>query len=131
MESTIRPSSDLRNRYAEVSRQCKELRKPIHITVNGRGDTVLLSEAEFERMQTELETAAKPWEKDALTEMAFNNGLQALKYMPVFTQRNSHPYRCIPYLDDAIEQLQLMMKGYGPVQKEAFLSLLASLTPKQ
>ena len=55
MESTIRPSSDLRNRYAEVSRQCKELRKPIHITVNGRGDTVLLSEAEFERMQTELE----------------------------------------------------------------------------
>ena len=83
------------------------------------------------RMQTELETAAKPWEKDALTEMAFNNGLQALKYMPVFKQRNSHPYRCIPYLDDAIEQLQLMMKGYGPVQKEAFLSLLASLTPKQ
>ncbi|MBR1409323.1 MAG: type II toxin-antitoxin system Phd/YefM family antitoxin [Clostridia bacterium] len=55
MESNIRPSSDLRNHYAEVSRQCKEQRRPIHITVNGRGDTVLLSETDFQEMQSELE----------------------------------------------------------------------------
>ena len=55
MESNIRPSSDLRNHYAEVSKQCKEQRRPIHITVNGRGDTVLLSETDFQEMQSELE----------------------------------------------------------------------------
>ena len=35
----IRPSSDLRNHYSEISRQCHEERIPVIITVNGRGDT--------------------------------------------------------------------------------------------
>ena len=52
---TIRPSSDLRNRYAEMSKTCRETRKPIYITVNGRGDTVLLGIAEYEQMKGELE----------------------------------------------------------------------------
>lgn len=51
----IRPSSDLRNKYSEVSNQCKESKEPIYITVNGREDTVLLSIAEFKRMKAELE----------------------------------------------------------------------------
>ncbi len=38
----IRPSSDLRNHYSERSRQCHEERTPVIITVNGRGDTVVL-----------------------------------------------------------------------------------------
>ena len=33
----IRPSSDLRNHYNEISRQCHEERNPVIITVNGRG----------------------------------------------------------------------------------------------
>ena len=40
--SEIRPSSDLRNKYKEISSICKEKKKPVFITVNGRGDTVLL-----------------------------------------------------------------------------------------
>lgn len=51
----IRPSSDLRNKYNEISNLCKETREPIYITVNGRGDTVLLSIEEFKQMQAELE----------------------------------------------------------------------------
>ena len=43
----IRPSADLRNRYAEISKTCRETRKPVYITVNGRGDTVLLGLAEY------------------------------------------------------------------------------------
>ena len=41
MEAIIRPSADLRNHYSELSRQCREERTPIIITVNGRGDTAL------------------------------------------------------------------------------------------
>ena len=55
MNAEIRPSKDLRNHYSEISRECHENRKPIIITVNGRGDTVLLGLQEFYQMQAELE----------------------------------------------------------------------------
>lgn len=51
----IRPSSELRNKYNEISNLCKETRKPVYITVNGRGDTVILSLEQFNQMQAELE----------------------------------------------------------------------------
>ncbi len=51
----IRPSADLRNKYSEISKLCKETREPIYITVNGRGDTVLLDMAEYVAMRKELQ----------------------------------------------------------------------------
>ena len=38
-----------------MSKLCKETREPIYITVNGRGDTVLLDMAEYIAMRKELE----------------------------------------------------------------------------
>lgn len=52
---TIRPSADLRNHYAELSKLCRETRKPIHVTVNGREDTVLLGAADYAQLSAELE----------------------------------------------------------------------------
>ncbi|MBE5955122.1 MAG: type II toxin-antitoxin system Phd/YefM family antitoxin [Lachnospiraceae bacterium] len=54
MES-IRPSSDLRNHYNEISKQCREERKPVIITVNGRGDTVVMGLQDYYQMKEELE----------------------------------------------------------------------------
>lgn len=51
----IRPSADLRNNYSEISRLCKETREPVYITVNGRGDTVILDMAQYIAMQKEFE----------------------------------------------------------------------------
>jgi len=51
----IRPSSDLRNHYSEISRQCHEERSPVIITVNGRGDTAILSLQDYYQMKSELE----------------------------------------------------------------------------
>ena len=51
----IRPSADLRNKYSEISRLCKESREPVYITVNGRGDTVILDMAQYIAMRKELE----------------------------------------------------------------------------
>ena len=51
----IRPSADLRNHYSEIARQCRETREPVHITVNGRNDTVLLGAAEYAQMRAELD----------------------------------------------------------------------------
>lgn len=52
---TIRPSADLRNHYGEISRICRESRQPVYITVNGRGDTVMMGLADYEQMRAELE----------------------------------------------------------------------------
>ena len=51
----IRPSAELRNKYNEISNLCKETREPVYITVNGRGDTVIMSLEQFNQMQAELE----------------------------------------------------------------------------
>jgi len=52
---TIRPSSDLRNHYSEISKICRETRRPVIITVNGRGDTAILGYQEYQQMISELE----------------------------------------------------------------------------
>lgn len=52
---TTRLSSDLRNHYNEISKQCKESRSPVIITVNGRGDTVVLGLQDYYQMKSELE----------------------------------------------------------------------------
>ncbi len=55
MEAIIRPSADLRNHYSEISKQCREDRTPVIITVNGRSDTAVLGYQEFCQMKSELE----------------------------------------------------------------------------
>ncbi len=51
----IRPSSDLRNHYNEISRQCHDERSPVIITVNGRGDTAIMGLQDYYQMKSELE----------------------------------------------------------------------------
>jgi len=55
MEANIRPSADLRNHYNEISKQCKETRDAVIITVNGRGDTAVLGLRDYYQMKAELE----------------------------------------------------------------------------
>ncbi len=55
LQETIRPSADLRNHYSDISRQCKENKEAVIITVNGRGDTVTLSYEEYKNMKARIE----------------------------------------------------------------------------
>ena len=55
MQETIRPSADLRNHYNEISKQCREGKEAVIITVNGRGDTVSLSYEEYKNMKSRIE----------------------------------------------------------------------------
>ena len=55
LQETIRPSADLRNQYSDISRQCKENKEAVIITVNGRGDTVTLSYEEYKNMKARIE----------------------------------------------------------------------------
>ena len=46
----ILPSSDLLNKYNEISHFCNKYNEPVFITKNGTGDLVLLSNAAYEEL---------------------------------------------------------------------------------
>lgn len=55
MEETISLSADLRNHYNEISKQCREEKEAVIMTVNGRGDTVSLFYEEHKNMKSRIE----------------------------------------------------------------------------
>ncbi|MBE6041114.1 MAG: type II toxin-antitoxin system Phd/YefM family antitoxin [Clostridiales bacterium] len=55
LHESIRPSADLRNHYNEISKQCREGKEAVIITVNGRGDTVSLSYEDYKNMKSRIE----------------------------------------------------------------------------
>lgn len=57
--ATIRPSSDLRNNYNEISRYCHTYGEPVYITKNGAGDLVVLSNEAYERLTGARELHAR------------------------------------------------------------------------
>jgi prevent-host-death family protein len=50
MMPSIRPSSDLRNKYNEISNFCHQHGEPVYITKNGKGDLAIMSINTFERL---------------------------------------------------------------------------------
>lgn len=51
----IRPVSDLRNKFADISRVVHETSEPVFLTKNGYGDMVVMSIEAYERKQFESE----------------------------------------------------------------------------
>ena len=55
----IRPVSDLRNNFADISRTVHETAQPVFLTKNGYGDMVVMSMEAYEKMQFESDVYAK------------------------------------------------------------------------
>ena len=55
----IRPVSDLRNNFAEISRIVHETEEPVFLTKNGYGDMVVMSIEMYERKLFETEVYLK------------------------------------------------------------------------
>jgi len=51
----IKPSSDLRNNYNEISQFCHQFNEPVYITKNGKGDLAVMSIETFERLVGKFE----------------------------------------------------------------------------
>ena len=67
----IRPVSDLRNNFAEISQTVHETQQPVFLTKNGFGDMVVLSMEAYENLQFESEVYLKL--KDAEREAEINS----------------------------------------------------------
>ena len=59
MMSQIRPVSDLRNNFADISRTVHETKEHVILTKNGYGDMVVVSYEECQRIQHELSVVAQ------------------------------------------------------------------------
>ena len=51
----IRPSSDLRNHYNDISEFCHRHGEPVYITKNGAGDLAVMSIETFEKLTSRFE----------------------------------------------------------------------------
>jgi len=65
----IRPVSDLRNNFAEISKTVHETAQPVFLTKNGFGDMVVLSMEAYENLQFESEVYFKLQEAEREAEM--------------------------------------------------------------
>ena len=65
----IRPVSDLRNNFAEISKTVPETAQPVFLTKNGYGDMVVLSMEAFENLQFESEVYFKLQEAEREAEL--------------------------------------------------------------
>lgn len=65
----IRPVSDLRNNFADISRVVHETAQPVFLTKNGYGDMVVLSMEAFENLQFESEVYFKLKEAEREAEL--------------------------------------------------------------
>jgi prevent-host-death family protein len=55
----IKPVSDLRNKFNEISRICHKEGEPVFLTKNGKGDLVVMSLAAFEKKEALLDLYQK------------------------------------------------------------------------
>ena len=65
----IRPVSDLRNNFAEISKTVHETAKPVFLTKNGYGDMVVLSMEAYENLPFESEVYFKLMEAEREAEL--------------------------------------------------------------
>ena len=63
----IRPVSDLRNKFSDISRTVHETNEPVYLTKNGRGDMVVMSLEAYEQnlFQSEIYIKLKEAEYQA------------------------------------------------------------------
>lgn len=66
----IRPVSDLRNNFTEISKTVHETAQPVFLTKNGFGDMVVLSMEAYENLQFESEVYFKLQEAEREAEVS-------------------------------------------------------------
>ena len=72
----IRPVSDLRNNFADISKTVHETDQPVFLTKNGYGDMVVLSMEAYEKLHFESEIYVKLQEAEreaALTDKRYSS----------------------------------------------------------
>ncbi len=82
----IRPVSDLRNNFNEISELCHAENEAVFVTRQGKGDMVVMSHAHYEMLTHLLELYQKLGEAEALDESG-DEGISHAEMMKRLKQR--------------------------------------------
>ncbi len=72
----IKPISDLRNKFNEISEICHKEGEPIYLTKNGKGDLVVMSISAYEKREAMLEL----YQKLNIAEQQSREGTQTIDH---------------------------------------------------
>ena len=78
----IKPVSDLRNKFNEISKICHREGKPIFLTKNGKGDLVVMSLAAYEKKEALLEL----YRKLSIAEQQSERGEKTIEHKKMMEQ---------------------------------------------
>ncbi len=80
----IRPVSDLRNNFADISKTVHETAQPVFLTKNGYGDMVVMSMETFEKMQFESDVYFTTWLFTNKGKMIMNKKVTILSLLSIY-----------------------------------------------
>ena len=72
----IKPISDLRNKFNEISEICHKEGEPIYLTKNGKGDLVVMSISAYEKKEALLEL----YQKLSIAEQQSREGTETIEH---------------------------------------------------
>ena len=72
----IKPISDLRNKFNEISEICHKEGEPIYLTKNGKGDLVVMSISAYEKKEALLEL----YQKLSIAEQQSRDGSETIDH---------------------------------------------------
>jgi len=72
----IKPISDLRNKFKEISEICHKEGEPIYLTKNGKGDLVVMSISAYEKREALLEL----YQKLSIAEQQSREGAETIDH---------------------------------------------------
>lgn len=82
----IRPVSDLRNKFNEISDLCHKENEPVFITKQGKGDMVIMSQAHYEMLLNLVDLCKKLREAEA-QDASGDSGISHQKMMERLRKR--------------------------------------------
>ena len=81
----IKPISDLRNKFNEISEICHKEGEPIYLTKNGKGDLVVMSISAYEKREAILEL----YQKLSIAEQQIREGSQTIEHKEMIKRLKS------------------------------------------
>lgn len=88
----IRPISDLKNNFADISKTVYEKKQPVFLTKNGYGDMVVLSMEAFEKLQFDSEVYYKLQKAEQEAELTNERGYSKDILKDMKAVINGHAY---------------------------------------
>ena len=81
----IKPISDLRNKFNEISELCHREGEPIYLTKNGKGDLVVMSLAAYEKKEARM----RLYEKLSIAEQQSESGTAGIEHKEMIKKLKS------------------------------------------